>query len=43
MEFKIDEDYKINLYNINDLPILENGEGCIEFAEYLYNYIENNL
>lgn len=42
-KMKIDEDYKINLYNINDLPILENGEGCIEFAEYLYNYIENNL
>lgn len=42
-KMKIDENYEIKLYNINDLPIIENGEECIEFADYLYNNIEKNL
>lgn len=40
---KIDEDYEVKLYNINDLPIIKNSEGCIEFADYLYNNIKKNL
>jgi phosphoenolpyruvate carboxylase len=42
-KMKIDENYQVKLYNIKDLPIIENGEGCIEFADYLYNDIEKNL
>ena len=42
-KIKIDEDYQVKLYNIKDLPIIKNNEGCIELADYLYNTIEKNL
>jgi hypothetical protein len=38
---KIDKDYKLELFDISDIPLQKNiyGEHCINFSNFLYDSI----